>query len=146
MGQRGTLKGFLAGMGADVLDEVVLVPEGLVALVTLVRALACVRSLVVLYGIGIRCGVVAHGTLPQMFSTARAWKRRSATPAMHGERICAVGSGKTSANRNVKKTKVTVASICEPIPFSCIPFKIDLSVLYLRRLQFCICVGFQSLK
>lgn len=102
-GAKGAMEGLHAGMGADMLDEVVLVPEGLVAVVTLVWTLARMRSLVVLYGIGVRRGVVAHGTLPQAFSTARAPKRRSATGAMYDERICAVGRGTTSANRNVKK-------------------------------------------
>lgn len=68
------LEGFLAGVGTDMLDEVVLVPEGLVTLVTLVRALARVCSLVVLYGIGIRCGVVAHGAFPETFSAVNACK------------------------------------------------------------------------
>lgn len=54
------LESSLAGVDALMHDHVPLEREALATVVTLVRALSSVLSLVVLHALGVRCGILAH--------------------------------------------------------------------------------------
>lgn len=77
----------LAGVDEEVPAEMTFLLEGLVAVVALEWALACVNSLVILHVLDGSCGIATHGTTFHILPLVRVPIMRLVRTAMHSNQL-----------------------------------------------------------